>query len=114
MSKCQTDLFTKKQAMTNTSLFNIDHATISKVGLELSGQHINAQIAPDARIFEYPHLENVFIMESDLYGNTMPKDSCFLAFYGRHGLIGKHLKVETLVNSSVEDIKLMVQRNTEG
>ena len=61
---------------------NIDDDTIRKVGLRPSDQLINAQIAPDARVFEYPHLENVFIMESDLYGNRMPKDSCFLAFSG--------------------------------
>ena len=53
-------------------------------------------------------------MESDLYGNTMPKDSCFLAFYGSHGLIGKHLRVETLKNASVTDIKKMVESNSEG
>ncbi len=53
-------------------------------------------------------------MECDLYGNLMPKNSCFLAFYGHHGLIGKHLKVETLKNASVEDIKKMVDSNLEG
>jgi len=92
----------------------IDDETISKLGLRLSNQPINAQIAIDARVFEYPHLDNVFVMESDLYGNRMPKGSCFLAFNGTHGLIGKHLKVETLMNSSVEEINLMVQSNTEG
>ena len=92
---------------------NIDEATIRKVGLQLSEQHINAQIAPNARVFEYPSLENVFIMESDLYGNRMPKNSCFLAFYGNHGLIGKHLTVETLKNASVDDIKKIVEDNNE-
>ncbi len=53
-------------------------------------------------------------MESDLYGNTMPKDSCFLAFYGQHGLIGKHLKVETLKNASLQDMKAMVQSNIDS
>src|SRR3954463_10549050 len=93
---------------------NIDEETIRKVGLQLSDKKINAQIAPNARVFEYPHLENVFIMESDLYGNTMPKNSCFLAFYGTHGLIGKNLSVETLRNASVDDIKSMVEMNNEG
>jgi hypothetical protein len=100
--------------MTNIDDFNIDEETISKVGLRRSTKTINAQIAPDARVFEYPHLDNVFIMESDLYGNTMPKNSCFLAFYGHHGLIGKHLKIETLRNASAEDIKNMVDSNSEG
>ncbi|MCW3109986.1 MAG: hypothetical protein JWQ09_4492 [Segetibacter sp.] len=84
--------------MTIIEDFNIDEETISKIGLRLSDEPINAQIAPNARVFEYPHLYKVFVMESDLYGNTMPKDSCFLAFYGHHGLIGKDLKVETLRN----------------
>jgi hypothetical protein len=53
-------------------------------------------------------------MESDLYGNKMPKDSCFLAFNGRHGLIGKHLKVETLKNATIKDIKEMIEINKEG
>ncbi len=93
---------------------NIDKETISKIGLTLSDKPINAQIAPNARVFKYPNLDNVFIMESDLYGNTMPKNSCFLAFNGSHGLIGKHLKVEILKNASVEDIKKMVESNSEG
>ena len=71
---------------------------------------INAQIAPSARVFEYPHLDKVFIMENDLYGNVMPSDFCFLAFYGQHGLIGKPIEVEILNKASVEDISNMVQR----
>ncbi len=93
---------------------NIDEDTINKLGLKLSDKLPDAQIAPQARVFEYPDLENVFVMESDLYGNRMPKNSCFLAFYGTHGLMGKHLYIETLRNASVEDIKNMVQKNTEG
>jgi len=94
--------------------FSIDEETINKLGLRLSHQAINAEIAPDARVFEYPHLDNVFVMENDLYGNAMPKDSCFLAFYGQHGLIGKHLKVETLKNASLQDMKAMVQSNIDS
>jgi len=100
--------------MIKSSDLNLDEKTISKIGLRLSDKLINAQIAPCARVFEYPHIENVFIMESDLYGNVMPKNHCFLAFYGTHGLIGKHLKVETLKNASVEYIKKMVESNSEG
>lgn len=100
--------------MTIINDFNLDEETISKIGLRLSDEQINAQVAPDARVFEYPNLDRVFVMESDLYGNTMPKDSCFLAFYGHHGLIGKHLKVEVLKNSSVIDIKNLVESNIEG
>ena len=100
--------------MIKTRDCNLDDESISKIGLRLSDRAINAQIAPEARIFEYPELENVFVMESDLYGNMMPKDSCFLAFDGPHGLIGKHLRVDTLRNTSVDEIKLMVQSNMEG
>jgi hypothetical protein len=53
--------------MVNTDDFNIDEETISKLGLLLSVKHINAQTATNARVFEYPHLLDVFIMESDLY-----------------------------------------------
>jgi hypothetical protein len=94
--------------------FSIDEETIIKIGLQLSNKHINAHLAPNSRIFDYPTLENVFIMESDFYGNKMPKNSCFLAFHGSHGLIGKHLKVETLRNASLEEMKTIVLSNTEG
>ena len=100
--------------MINHNEDNIDAETIKAVGLKLTNVPINAATAPSARIFEYPHLENVYIMESDLYGNTMPKDSCFLAFTGQHGLIGKHLKVETLKHSSVLDIQKIVEDNNDG
>ena len=100
--------------MKNINYVNIDQETISKLGLRPSDKSINARIAPEARVFKYPNLENVFIMESDLYGNRMPKDSCFLAFTGNHGLIGKHLKVEVLKNATLEDIRSMVECNNEG
>ena len=100
--------------MINNNEENIEAETIKALGLRLTDKRVNAQTALSARVFEYPHLENVFIMESDLYGNTMPKDSCFLAFNGQHGLIGKHLKVETLKRSSVMEIEKMVKDNNEG
>ena len=100
--------------MKENHVVNIDDDTINKVGLRLSEKPINADIAIESRVFEYPNLENVFIMESDLYGNAMPKDSCFLAFKGHHGLIGKHLSVQALKYASAEDIKNMVQHNNEG
>ncbi|HEV7329644.1 MAG TPA: hypothetical protein VGN63_01280 [Flavisolibacter sp.] len=93
---------------------NLDKETIEKLGLVPSEKSINAQAAPDARIFQFQNLENVYIMESDLYGNQMPEDSCFLAFEGRAGLMGKHIKIETLKNSSVEDIKKIVEDNHNG
>jgi hypothetical protein len=92
----------------------IDDETINKVGLRLSDKPINAQIATDSRVFEYPHLDSVLVLESDLYGNLLPEDSCFLAFNGTHGLIGKDLKIERLRNATVEEIKLIVEANIEG
>jgi hypothetical protein len=100
--------------MENIIDFNIDEETISEIGLRLSDKPINAQITPEARVFIYPFLEDVFVMENDLYGNKMPKDSCFLAFIGQHGLMGKHIKVETLKNATIKDIKDMVESNNEG
>jgi hypothetical protein len=97
-----------------TKDINLDEETISMVGLRPSDKSINAQIAPEARVFIYPFLVDVFVMESDLYGNKMPKDSCFLVFKGTHGFIGKHLKVETLRNATIKEIKDMVQSNSEG
>jgi hypothetical protein len=100
--------------MKNNAANNIDNKTISKIGLRISDKHINARIAPHARVFEYPHLQNVFVMENDLYGNVMPRDFCFLAFIGKHGLIGKQLSLETLTNASEEDINRIVCSNNEG
>lgn len=100
--------------MESTNGVNIDEETISKIGLRPSNKSINAHISPEARVFIYPFLEDVFVMESDLYGNKMPKDSCFLVFKGHHGLMGKHLKVETLRNATIKDIKDMVESNNEG
>ncbi len=100
--------------MKEYDVVNIDDDTIKKVGLRLSEKPINAKTAAELRVFEYPHLENVFIMERDLFGNAMPKDSCFLAFKGHHGLIGLHLSVERLKNASAEDVGNMVQHNNKG
>jgi hypothetical protein len=100
--------------MNNANEGNIDAATIQKIGLRISEKRVNAPLAPDSRVFEYPHLDDVYVMESDLYGNVMPKDSCFLAFKGRHGLVGKHLAIEVLANATVADIRRMVETNVDG
>lgn len=100
--------------MTNRSDNHIDNDTIRKLGLQPTDKPVNAQIAPGARVFEYPGFENVFIMESDLYGNEMPEGSCFLAFNGRNGLIGKHLRIQTLKERSAEEIRSIIESNTEG
>jgi hypothetical protein len=48
------------------------------------------------------------------YGATMPEHSCFIAFNGRHGLMGRHMTIDELKNSSVEKIKTLVANNSEG
>ncbi|MGZ3909252.1 MAG: hypothetical protein ACXVBR_04185 [Flavisolibacter sp.] len=92
----------------------IDEKTISQLGLLETKKQINAPCAPHARVFEYPHLDNVFIMENDLYGTIMPEHSCFIAFKGRKGLVGRSITIEALRNTSVEDIKKLVADNSEG
>ncbi len=100
--------------MIKSSDFNLDSKTISKIGLRLSDKHFNDQITPETRVFEYPHLDNVFILESDLYGNVMPKNSCFLAFNGSHGFIGEQMSISNLLDASVEEIQNIVTNNNEG
>ena len=94
--------------------FNLDKKTIDELGLYQAYRPINAHLAPDARIFQYPNLEDVYVMESDLYGNTMPAGSCFLAFQGRNGLMGKHILIDTLRKSTLDDIKKIVANNHDG
>lgn len=100
--------------MSDIISYNIDEETISRLGLTITHKQVNAQSTPHARVFEYPYLENVFIMENDLYGATMPEHSCFIAFNGRHGLMGKHMTIDELRNSSTEEIRKLVVDNSEG
>lgn len=97
-----------------TAYHRIDEEIISSIGLQPSDKLVGPQLATQARVYEYPNLENVFIMENDLYGNPMPEGSCFLAFQGKHGLIGRRLSLEKLRNCSAEDIRQMVERISEG
>ena len=92
---------------------HVDDETINTIGLKLSDKPLSS-LPTNSRVFEYPDLENVFVMDTDLYGNMLPEEFCFLAFYGQHGLIGDRLEVETLRNSRADDIKKIVQRNIEG
>lgn len=100
--------------MENKHKTNLDEDTIRMAGLRPIGNSLNATLAPGARVFEYPGLEKVYIMESDLYGNVMPQDTVFLAYEGRNGLMGQKIKVETLRSCNTEDIKNIVNRNHEG
>jgi hypothetical protein len=100
--------------MTQNTGSSIDEQTIQSLNLQLTTEPLNAQLDLGARVFKYPSLDKVFIMESDLYGNKMPPGSCFLAFQDYHGLIGKHLYIETLKNSSAEDIKNIIETHEQG
>lgn len=100
--------------MENRNPSNLDEETIRQLGLQPCYEPINAPLAPHARVFVYPSIEGVYVMESDLYGNSMPEGSIFLAFKGRSGLIGKHLHIHTLKSSSIEDISKMVEDNNAG
>jgi hypothetical protein len=100
--------------MTDSTGKNINDETIHTLKLQLTTEPLNAQVDLGARVFKYPSLDRVFIMESDLYGNKMPQGSCFLVFQGNHGMIGKHLYIETLKNSSAEEIKTMIETYDQG
>ncbi|NTS42683.1 hypothetical protein HRG84_17420 [Flavisolibacter sp. BT320] len=94
--------------------YTLDSETIAALGLVKSEKSINASVAPDARIFQFSNIENVYIMESDLYGNPMPEGTIFLVFEGRAGLLGKQISVERLRNSSEEEIRKIVEDNHNG
>ena len=100
--------------MVLTDDYNLDQKTIRKIGLQPCDKDFSAQIAPNARVFKYPSLDNVFVMESDLYGNRIPKEACYLAFYGAHGLMGKYMSIEKLKRLSARDISKIVERNKKG
>ena len=102
-----------KSTMDNTNQI-LDDETIESVGLILTESPLTAEISHPGRVFEYPHLEGVYIMESDLYGNPMPEGSCFLAFNGTHGLMGEHIKIDTLKSSTPEDIRSRIEKERQG
>jgi hypothetical protein len=101
--------------MKENKAFHIDEATIQKAGLQLSNEGSKEEEAsPDARKFIYPGLEGVYIMEKDLYGNAMPEGSCFLAFQGKHGLMGQPLPIETLRNTDAAGLQKIIESNSNG
>ena len=100
--------------MADATPLNLDAETIGQLGLRQSDAHINAPLAPNARVFVYPAVADVYVMESDLYGNAMPQGSVFLAFEGRSGLVGKHIRIDVLKKSSIEEIRKIVADNNAG
>jgi hypothetical protein len=100
--------------MNNPDQPGLSAETIEKLGLRLMQEGIIPQMAPTERVFAYPGLEKVYVMENDLYGNPMPEGSCFLAFNGRVGLIGQHITIDALQNSTKADIEKLVADNRAG
>ena len=100
--------------MADSKVYNIDDATIKKLGLQKTEAPEHSNIDPATRLFTFPNVENAYIMENDLYGNPMPAGSCFLAFQGKHGFVGQHLSIETLKNASAKDIKALIDANIGG
>ena len=75
--------------MINEGVYHLDEDTISRSGFRPATTPFSTQLASNARVYEFLALENVCIMKNDFYGNKMPECSCFLAFYRRHGLLGR-------------------------
>jgi len=100
--------------MINEAVHHIDEEIINSKRLQPAGIPAGSQLATNARVYEFPELENVFVMESDFYGNPMPAGSCFLAFQGKRGLLGRRLSVEKLRNCSTAEIQTIVQNSNEG
>jgi len=95
--------------MIKDTVYHIGAEIIDSMGLRLTDRPVSSLLAVNARVYEFPTLQNVFVMESDFYGNPMPEGSCFLAYYGRYGYIGTDLPAEKLKETSAEDIKKMIQ-----
>lgn len=93
---------------------NINIKTINDLELYQVGKAINAHTTSKARIFSIADLQDVYIMENDLYGNVMPMGSFFLAFNGRNGLMGIQILIDTLRKSSPSDIGKIVDANNNG
>jgi hypothetical protein len=98
----------------NTRVYQLDDETIRFLELKPVVTPLTAEIPSAGRVFAYPHLKDVYIMESDLYGNEMPEGSCFLAFPGTHGLMGEHLKIEALLTATPGDIMRLVKKDHNG
>ena len=62
--------------MINEATYLIDKEMIRSIGLRPTRIPEGSQLATDARVFKFPILEHVYIMESDFYGN--PARSHFL------------------------------------
>jgi hypothetical protein len=104
----------KFSAMIKEAVSHIDDETIRHLSLQPADIPQVSQLATNARVYAIPALENVFVMESDFYGNPMPEGSCFLAFQGKRGLMGRHISVDKLRNCSIGDLQRMVDSGIEG
>ncbi len=61
-------------------------------------------VEPNARVFKFRKLDTRLLLK--VIGMVvLCQRSCFLASTCSHGLKGKHLKLNTLKNASIEEIK---------
>ena len=100
--------------MINEATSRIDTELIRQFELEPSAIPEGAQLAVNARVYTFPQLESVFVMESDFYGNRMPEGSCFLAFQGKRGLLGRHINIDSLRKCSLDEVQKIVVSLSEG
>jgi hypothetical protein len=104
----------KNDTMMNEAISHFDKELIHHLGLQPAAIPEGSQLTPNARVYAFPSLENVFVMESDFYGNPMPDGSYFLAFQGKRGLLGRHISVDELRNCSPDEIQKIVESLSEG
>jgi hypothetical protein len=100
--------------MINEATYHIKQEIVNQIGLQPTDIPAGSQLATNARVYKFRDMEHVFVLESDLYGNPMPEGSCFLAVQGKHGLMGRRLRVEKLRTCSAEEIQKMAQGISEG
>jgi|SRR6476620_4138960 len=96
--------------MITTNNYTLDEEVVQFLALRLRLTPIEIDSTVTGRIFEYPHIPEVYILEDDLTGNRMPEGTCLLAFTDREKLEGVKLKIETLLISTPGDIKRLIQQ----
>jgi len=91
----------------------VSKQVISNLSLQLTDK-LDTVSELTGKIYKYPNIKDVYILEKDLYGNSMPEGYCFLAFSGSHGMIGRQLSLKTLEKASEEDMRILIESNEQG
>ena len=100
--------------MINEATYHVNEDIIINLGLQPTTIPISSPSTVGVRAYSVPTLEQVYIMENDLYGNPLPEGSCFLAVQGKHGLIGRSIREVKLRNYSAGEILNIVQKIQGG